>query len=73
MNHHVARCQPGRFRDPLPATCSIASAVQDSQTDSKPMDMLHVATALPLGATDFLTLDQNLAKPAVAEGLTAEP
>ncbi len=37
------------------------------------MDLLHVASALPLGATDFLTFDQNQAQLAVAAGLVVKP
>jgi predicted nucleic acid-binding protein len=33
------------------------------------MDILHVATALHLGATEFLTFDTNQKKLAEAEGL----
>jgi predicted nucleic acid-binding protein len=33
-------------------------------------DILHVATALTLGATDFLTFDSNQAALASSEGLT---
>ena len=36
-------------------------------------DVLHVATALDLGAQDFLTFDGNQRKLATAEGLTAKP
>jgi predicted nucleic acid-binding protein len=34
------------------------------------MDILHVATAIELGATHFLTFDANQKKLAEAEGLT---
>ena len=34
------------------------------------MDILHVATALQLGATEFLTFDANQKRLAEAEGLT---
>lgn len=37
------------------------------------MDLLHVASALTLGASDFLTFDQNQAQLAAAAGLTVKP
>lgn len=37
------------------------------------VDLLHVATALHLGAIEFLSCDANQRKLAVAEGLTAKP
>ena len=37
------------------------------------MDLLHVGSALTLGATDFLTFDQNQAELAAVLGLTVKP
>ncbi len=37
------------------------------------MDLLHVASALTLGASDFLTFDQNQAELASVSGLTVKP
>lgn len=37
------------------------------------MDLLHVASALTLGASDFLTFDQNQAQLAAAAGLIVKP
>ena len=37
------------------------------------LDILHVATALHLGAIEFLTFDTNQRKLAAAAGLTARP
>lgn len=37
------------------------------------MDLLHVASALALGAPDFLTFDQNQAQLATAAGLVVKP
>ncbi|HEY1793623.1 MAG TPA: type II toxin-antitoxin system VapC family toxin [Opitutaceae bacterium] len=37
------------------------------------VDLLHVATALHLGAIEFLSCDANQRKLAIAEGLTANP
>ena len=37
------------------------------------VDVLHVATALHLGAAEFLSTDVNQRKLAVAEGLAAKP
>ena len=37
------------------------------------MDLLHVASALTLGAGDFLTFDQNQAQLAVNAGLAVKP
>jgi len=37
------------------------------------MDLLHIASALTLGATDFLTFDQNQAELATVSGLTVKP
>lgn len=37
------------------------------------LDVLHVATALHLGASDFLSCDANQRKLAAAEGLTPRP
>jgi predicted nucleic acid-binding protein len=49
------------------------SAKHTPKRGHRGMDVLHVATALSLGATDFLTFDQNQAKLAAAEGLTVKP
>jgi len=37
------------------------------------MDILHVATALHLGAREFLSFDGNQRKLARAEGMKAKP
>ena len=37
------------------------------------MDLLHLASALTLGVTDFLTFDQNQAELAWVLGLTVKP
>ncbi len=37
------------------------------------MDLLHVASALTLGATDFLTFDQKQAQLAAGTGLVVKP
>jgi predicted nucleic acid-binding protein len=37
------------------------------------MDLLHVASALTLGVSDFLTFDQNQAELASLSGLTVKP
>jgi len=37
------------------------------------MDVLHIASALTLGATDFLTFDQNQAELTTVLGLTVKP
>jgi predicted nucleic acid-binding protein len=37
------------------------------------IDILHVATALQLGATEFLSCDANQRKLAASEGLVAKP
>jgi predicted nucleic acid-binding protein len=37
------------------------------------LDLLHVATALHVGATDFLSFDINQRKLAAAEGLATRP
>ena len=37
------------------------------------VDVLHIATALHLGASEFLSFDVNQRKLAVAEGLMAKP
>ncbi len=37
------------------------------------MDLLHVASALVLGAPDFLTFDQNQAQLAAGAGLVVRP
>ena len=36
-------------------------------------DLLHLASALTLGATDFLTFDQNQAELATVLGVTVKP
>ena len=37
------------------------------------LEVLHVATALPLGAREFLTFDSNQGKLALAENLKVQP
>jgi predicted nucleic acid-binding protein len=58
--------------------CNLAQAVQDAKRLSatytlsnghRGFDILHIATALNLGATQFLTFDENQKKLATAEGL----
>jgi predicted nucleic acid-binding protein len=49
------------------------SSKHTSRNGHRTMDVLHVATAIRLGAVDFLTFDQNQAKLAIAEGLTVKP
>jgi predicted nucleic acid-binding protein len=49
------------------------SSKHTTKNGHRTMDLLHVATAISLGTTDFLTFDQNQAKLAIAEGLTVKP
>ena len=49
------------------------SSKHATKNGHRTMDLLHVATAISLGTTDFLTFDQNQAKLAIAEGLTVKP
>ncbi len=49
------------------------SAKHTTKSGHRAMDILHVAMAINLGATDFLTFDQNQAKLARAEGLIIKP
>jgi predicted nucleic acid-binding protein len=49
------------------------SAKHTTKSGHRAMDVLHVAMAIKLGATGFLTFDQNQAKLARAEGLTVKP
>lgn len=57
---------------PWPQIHSAAERLSELYTDShghRSMDILHVATALELGAKEFLTFDKNQKKLAEAEGL----
>lgn len=49
------------------------SARQTAQSGHRAFDILHVATALELGATEFLAFDFNQRKLAQAAGLKAKP
>jgi predicted nucleic acid-binding protein len=49
------------------------SAKHTAKRGHRSMDVLHVASALSLGAKDFLTFDQNQAKLGTAAGLTIKP
>jgi predicted nucleic acid-binding protein len=60
------------FRKPLDRW--IARARQRaSKAGHRAMDLLHLASALTLGVTDFLTFDQNQAELAWVLGLTVKP
>jgi predicted nucleic acid-binding protein len=48
---------------------SLISSRQTPRFGTRALDVLHVATALVLGAEDFYTFDQSQAKLAGAEGL----
>jgi predicted nucleic acid-binding protein len=49
------------------------SSERTSKAGHRTMDLLHVASALTLGAADFLTFDQNQAELASSTGLTVKP
>ena len=49
------------------------SARHTAEGGHRSMDILHVATALSTGASEFLSFDRNQAKLASAEGLTVNP
>jgi predicted nucleic acid-binding protein len=57
----------------LHADAERLSSKHATKNGHRTMDLLHVATAISLGTTDFLTFDQNQAKLAIAEGLTVKP
>ena len=44
-----------------------------AKSGHRAMDLLHVASALTLGASHFLTFDQNQARLAAGSGLTVKP
>jgi predicted nucleic acid-binding protein len=49
-------------------------SAKHTKTDGpRAMDILHVATALHLGAREFLSFDGNQRKLARAEGMKAKP
>jgi predicted nucleic acid-binding protein len=48
---------------------SLISARQTPRLGTRALDVLHVASAIVLGAQDFYTFDRNQAKLADAEGL----
>ena len=57
---------------PWPQVHSAAERLSELHTDDgghRSMDILHVATALEIGAREFLTFDVNQKKLAEAEGL----
>jgi predicted nucleic acid-binding protein len=69
----------GHFDRPI---CNLASVLQEAKRLSsiytmhsghRAFDILHVATALHLGATEFLSFDQNQRKLATAVGLAIGP
>lgn len=49
------------------------SSERTSKAGHRTMDLLHVASALTLEASDFLTFDQNQAELASSIGLTVRP
>ncbi len=49
------------------------SSVRTIKTGHRAMDLLHVASALVVGASQFLTFDRNQAGLAVVSGLTVKP
>jgi len=49
------------------------SCQHTSEARHRATDLLHLASALTLGATDFLTFDQNQAELATVLGLTVKP
>ena len=49
------------------------SARHTAEGGHRSMDILHVATALSTGVSEFLSFDRNQAKLASAEGLTVKP
>lgn len=49
------------------------SALYTIQQGHRGMDLLHVASALTLDASDFLTFDRNQARLAKAAGLVVKP
>lgn len=51
----------------------VFSARHTVRRGHRALDVLHVATALHLGAREFLTFDANQQKLAVAENLTVKP
>jgi len=69
----------GHFDRPI---CNLASVVQEAKRLSsiytmhgghRTVELLHVATALHLGATEFLSFDLNQRNLATAVGLTVGP
>jgi predicted nucleic acid-binding protein len=63
---------PAEWADVL----TIAERISSKHTISsghRYIDLLHVATALQLGAVDFLSCDANQRKLAAAEGLAVKP
>jgi predicted nucleic acid-binding protein len=51
----------------------ILSKKHTAASGHRSLDLLHVATALQLGAREFLTFDTNQRKLAKAEGLVVKP
>jgi predicted nucleic acid-binding protein len=49
------------------------SAKHTAEGGHRSMDILHVATALSMGASEFLSFDRNQARLASAEGLKVKP
>jgi len=49
------------------------SARHTAEGGHRSMDILHVATALSMGAREFLSFDRNQTRLASAEGLTVKP
>jgi predicted nucleic acid-binding protein len=51
---------------------SLISARQTPRVGTRALDVLHVASAVVLGAEDFYTFDQSQAELARAEGLVVK-
>jgi predicted nucleic acid-binding protein len=68
----VAVLEPCHFQDVLRGAEDLSNR-HTIACGHRSFDVLHVATALHLGAREFLTFDTNQRKLAAVEGLTAQP
>jgi predicted nucleic acid-binding protein len=72
LDSGVAVLEPCNFQDVLRRAEDLSSR-HTVVGGHRSFDVLHVATALHLGASEFLTFDTNQRKLAAAEGLAIKP
>jgi predicted nucleic acid-binding protein len=69
----TASCAPKPATAAVHAQAERLSRQRASKAGHRATDLLHLASAHTLGATDFLTFDQNQAELATVLGFTVKP